>query len=113
MQMFVMQTLMQNPSCTDGNNPMSQHTCNTEKCSIHCVAAVLHSRRLAVQVIVDKMIDYLRGTTDEVTKTDVVRRIGELAERFAPDTQWFLDTMNQVSNTIRYPCTSSTALLIE
>lgn len=42
------------------------------------------------------MVDYLRGTTDEVTKTDVVKRIGELAERFAPDTQWFLDTMNQV-----------------
>lgn len=110
-----MQTLIQKPSCTDGNNPRSQHTCNTDNCSIHCVAAVLtvHSRRLAVQVIVDKMIDYLRGTTDEVTKTDVVRRIGELAERFAPDTQWFLDTMNQVSDTIRSPCTSSTALLIE
>ena len=46
------------------------------------------------------MIDYLRGSTDEVTKTDVVRRIGELAERFAPDTQWFLDTMNQVSSSL-------------
>ena len=46
------------------------------------------------------MVDYLRGTSDEVTKTDVVRRIGELAERFAPDTQWFLDTMNQVSSRI-------------
>lgn len=44
----------------------------------------------------DKMVDYLRNTNDEVTKTEVVKRIGELAERFAPDTQWFLDTMNQV-----------------
>lgn len=42
------------------------------------------------------MVDYLRTTSDEVTKTEVVKRIGELAERFAPDTQWFLDTMNQV-----------------
>lgn len=42
------------------------------------------------------MVDYLRTTNDEVTKTEVVKRIGELAERFAPDTQWFLDTMNQV-----------------
>ena len=50
----------------------------------------------AMQVIVDKMVDYLRTTNDEVTKTEVVKRIGELAERFAPDTQWFLDTMNQV-----------------
>ena len=49
-----------------------------------------------LQVIVDKMVDYLRNTSDEVTKTEVVKRIGELAERFAPDTQWFLDTMNQV-----------------
>ena len=26
----------------------------------------------------------------------MVKRLGELAERFAPDTQWFIDTMNQV-----------------
>ncbi len=45
------------------------------------------------------MVDYLRTTNDEVTKTEVVKRIGELAERFAPDTQWFLDTMNQVHST--------------
>ena len=45
------------------------------------------------------MVDYLRNTNDEVTKTEVVKRIGELAERFAPDTQWFLDTMNQVYST--------------
>lgn len=47
------------------------------------------------------MVDYLRTTNDEVTKTEVVKRIGELAERFAPDTQWFLDTMNQVYSTDR------------
>ena len=28
----------------------------------------------------------------------MAQRIGELAERFAPDTQWFIDTMNQVRN---------------
>ena len=42
------------------------------------------------------MIDYLRGVTDDVAKSDVVHRIGDLAERYAPDTQWFIDTMNQV-----------------
>ncbi len=42
------------------------------------------------------MIDYLRSTTDRVQKADVVKRLGELAERFAPDTQWFIETMNQV-----------------
>eukprot|EP00891_Asterochloris_glomerata_P002814 jgi/Astpho2/2814/fgenesh1_pm.00050_%23_25_t len=49
-----------------------------------------------VEVIVEKMIDYLRNVSDEVIKADVVQRIGELVERFAPDTQWFIDTMNQV-----------------
>lgn len=51
---------------------------------------------LMSQVIVDKMLDYLRACSDDIIKGDVVRRIGELAERFAPDTQWFIDTMNQV-----------------
>ena len=47
------------------------------------------------QVIVEKMLDYLRTSGDEMQKADVAKRIGELAERFAPDTQWFIDTMNQ------------------
>jgi len=47
------------------------------------------------QVIVEKMLDHLRSTSDEVQKADVAKRVGELAERFAPDTQWFIDTMNQ------------------
>ena len=50
-----------------------------------------------MQIIVEKMIDYLRGVTDDVAKADVVNRIGDLAERYAPDTQWFIDTMNQVN----------------
>ena len=41
------------------------------------------------------MVEYLRGVTDDVAKADVVHRIGDLAERYAPDTQWFIDTMNQ------------------
>ncbi len=47
------------------------------------------------QIIVEKMIDYLRGVTDDVAKADVVHRLGDLAERYAPDTQWFIDTMKQ------------------
>ena len=42
------------------------------------------------------MIQYLRGTSDEVRKADAVKRIADLAERFAPDPQWYIDTMNQV-----------------
>jgi AP-4 complex subunit epsilon-1 len=49
-----------------------------------------------LQVIVEKMVEYLRGVTDDVAKADVVQRISDLAERYAPDTQWFIDTMNQV-----------------
>lgn len=64
-----------------------------------------------LQVIVDKMVDYLRTTNDEVTKTEVVKRIGELAERFAPDTQWFLDTMNQVHITHMLVCLLVNAML--
>ena len=59
------------------------------------------------QVIVEKMLDYLRTTGDEVQKADVAKRIGELAERFAPDTQWFIDTMNQARFCRRAVCTHS------
>lgn len=51
-----------------------------------------------MQVIVEKMLEYLRGTQDEVAKGYAVKRIAELAERFAPDTQWFVDTLNQVGH---------------
>ena len=49
-----------------------------------------------VQVIAEKMMEYLRSVTDDTQKLDAVMRIHELAERFAPDTQWFLDIMTQV-----------------
>lgn len=49
-----------------------------------------------VEVIVEKMVEYLRSTTDEVAKADVCGRISELAESYAPDTTWFIHTMNQV-----------------
>ena len=49
-----------------------------------------------MQVIVDKMVEYLRGTTDEVRKADAVKRIADLAEKFAPDSQWYIEIMNQV-----------------
>ena len=50
------------------------------------------------QVIAEKLLDYLRTATDDGQKAEVAQRIGELAERFAPDTQWFIDTMNQVQH---------------
>ena len=51
---------------------------------------------LRMQVIVEKMIEYLRTANDDLVKADIVKRVSDLAERFAPDTQWFIETMNQV-----------------
>ena len=59
--------------------------------------------RVGPQVIVEKMMDYLRATSDDVQKLDAVKRIHELAERFAPDMQWFLDTMNQARRLVSQP----------
>ena len=50
------------------------------------------------QVIAEKLLDFLRTASDDGQKAEVAKRIGELAERFAPDTQWFIDTMNQASS---------------
>ena len=49
-----------------------------------------------VVVIADRLIGYLRQTRDEYIRSDLVARITQLAERFAPDNQWFLQTMNAV-----------------
>ena len=49
-----------------------------------------------VVVITDRLISYLRQTRDEYIRSDLVARITQLAERFAPDNQWFLQTMNAV-----------------
>eukprot|EP00898_Chlorokybus_atmophyticus_P003775 jgi/Chlat1/4399/Chrsp29S04536 len=47
-----------------------------------------------VEVIVEKMLTYMRGTSDAHIKVDIVNKVNELAERFAPSNQWFIKTMN-------------------
>lgn len=49
-----------------------------------------------VVVIVDKLTSYLRNTTDATLRKELVSRITQLAERYAPDNVWFLNTMNNV-----------------
>jgi hypothetical protein len=49
-----------------------------------------------VEVIVGRMMAYLAGASDEHIRRDIVRKLCELAERYAPDTRWFLATMVQV-----------------
>lgn len=49
-----------------------------------------------VEVIVDRMISYMKTINDAHNKTEIASRCIELAERFAPSNQWFIQTMNQV-----------------
>ncbi|KAH9608623.1 hypothetical protein KSS87_019833 [Heliosperma pusillum] len=49
-----------------------------------------------VEVIVDRMIDYMISINDSHYKTEIASRCVELAEQFAPSNQWFILTMNKV-----------------
>ncbi|KAH7834765.1 hypothetical protein Vadar_019502 [Vaccinium darrowii] len=49
-----------------------------------------------VEVIVDRMIDYMVNINDNHYKTEIASRCVELAEQFAPSNQWFIQTMNKV-----------------
>ena len=49
-----------------------------------------------VTVIVDRLITYLRQTQDTFLRTELVSRITQLAERYAPSNSWYLQTMNVV-----------------
>ena len=49
-----------------------------------------------VDVIVERMLEFLNGITDEVVKRDIVSRVSALVERFSPDDSWFLSTMNRI-----------------
>ncbi|KAE8703455.1 AP-4 complex subunit epsilon [Hibiscus syriacus] len=49
-----------------------------------------------VEVIVDRMIDYMISINDNHYKTEIAFRCVELAEQFAPSSQWFIQAMNKV-----------------
>ncbi|CAI9772294.1 unnamed protein product [Fraxinus pennsylvanica] len=49
-----------------------------------------------VEVIVNRMIDYMININDNHYKTEIASRCVELAEQFAPSNQWFIQTMNKV-----------------
>lgn len=54
------------------------------------------TRSSNVEVIVDRMIDYMISINDNHYKTEIASRCVELAEQFAPSNQWFIQTMNKV-----------------
>ncbi|XP_053343985.1 AP-4 complex subunit epsilon-1 [Clarias gariepinus] len=49
-----------------------------------------------VTVIVEKMLGFLRLCDDNYTIVDLVGKVAELAEKYAPDNEWFIQTMNEV-----------------
>lgn len=49
-----------------------------------------------VVVIVQKMLEYLHQSKEEHIIISLVGRIAELAEKYAPDNVWFIQTMNAV-----------------
>lgn len=49
-----------------------------------------------VTVIVEKMLEFLSISKDDYTTIDLVGKVAELAEKYAPDNEWFIETMNTV-----------------
>jgi len=49
-----------------------------------------------VETIVARMMDYIRSTSSRSSKQDTVQKVVELAERYAPSNQWFINTMTEV-----------------
>ena len=50
-----------------------------------------------VEVIVDKMMNYLKHSTlENVSKKDILTKITELTERFAPSKSLFIKVMNEL-----------------
>uniref|UniRef100_A0A674GRW5 AP-4 complex subunit epsilon n=1 Tax=Taeniopygia guttata TaxID=59729 RepID=A0A674GRW5_TAEGU len=49
-----------------------------------------------VTVIVQKMLDYLKEGQEEYAIISLVGKIAELAEKYAPNNEWFIQTMNAV-----------------
>lgn len=48
------------------------------------------------QVIASEVIAYLRESGEEAARREAVAALADLAERYAPDHQWFVDTVNQL-----------------
>ncbi|KAF5840736.1 adaptin N terminal region-domain-containing protein [Dunaliella salina] len=49
-----------------------------------------------VEVIVERMMGYLRTSIDEHIRRDISRKVSELAERYAPSPTWFMTVISEV-----------------
>ena len=57
-----------------------------------------------VEVIVDRMIDYMISINDNHYKTEIASRCVELAEQFAPSNQWFIQVTTVITVLFRSYC---------
>ena len=46
-----------------------------------------------MQIVVEKLIQYLHTCSDEHVMKDICQRVSDLAERYAPSTLWYVETM--------------------
>lgn len=49
-----------------------------------------------VRVIMQKLMSFLKSTVDPFLRTELVSRITQIAEKFAPDNAWYIENMNKV-----------------
>ena len=47
-----------------------------------------------VTVVVDKLIGFLKAATDNFMRADLLSRISQLSEKYAPSNDWFISAMN-------------------
>ncbi|RRT51069.1 hypothetical protein BHE74_00041181 [Ensete ventricosum] len=53
-----------------------------------------------VEVIVNRMIEYMINISDNHYKTEIASRCVELAEQFAPTNEWFIQFTSQTMNKV-------------
>lgn len=49
-----------------------------------------------IEVIVQRLVKYLSGSTDQFLRRELVRNICDLAERYSTGAQWYVSTMNKI-----------------
>jgi AP-4 complex subunit epsilon-1 len=49
-----------------------------------------------VVVVVDRLLAFLRGCADEHIRGSIATKVAGLAEKYAPDTEWFITVMAEV-----------------
>ena len=72
---------------------------DSDEMLVHKTLHLLHAMTSAdnVETIVEHMTAFVGNTSGDMhARADIVRRIVELAERYAPSAQWYVETLNKV-----------------